>query len=109
MGKRLRTGGAFGVGRCRIRFDFIFDGRRYRPSVLIAPTEANLRRARERLGHIKERIAAGTFSFVDEFPNFRDLDCVPSIGHAERAIKSSTHSSFIANPAWPKRTLHRLR
>jgi len=49
MGKRLRTGGTIGVGRCRIRFDFIFDGRRYRPSVLIAPTEANLRRARERL------------------------------------------------------------
>jgi integrase len=80
MGKRLRTDGAIGVGRNRIRFDFNFEGRRYRPSVLMVPTEANLRRARERHRNIKERIAAGTFSFAEEFPDFRDLDFVPSIG-----------------------------
>ena len=80
MGKRIRTGGAICVGRNRIRFDFNFEGRRYRPSVLVAPTEANLRRARERISHIKERIAAGTFSFAEEFPNFRDLDSVPGTG-----------------------------
>jgi Arm DNA-binding domain len=37
------------------------------------PTEANLRRAREQLKAIKERIRPGTFSFIEEFPDFRDL------------------------------------
>jgi len=35
----------------------MFEGRRYRPSVLQAPTEINLRRAREQLAGIKARIA----------------------------------------------------
>jgi integrase len=47
---------------------------RYRPSLLRAPSEANLRCARTQLAAIKERIAAGTFSFADEFPDFRDLN-----------------------------------
>ncbi|MGH7715655.1 MAG: Arm DNA-binding domain-containing protein, partial [Vulcanimicrobiaceae bacterium] len=65
------------AGQARIRFDFKFEGRRYRPSLLRIPTETNLRRAREQLAGIKERIAAGMFAFADEFPDFRDLDNVP--------------------------------
>jgi integrase len=80
MGKKSRTGGATAAGRYRIRFDFMFEGRRIRPSVLRAPTDINMRRAREQLIGIKERIAAGTFSFADEFPNFRDLKSVPDFG-----------------------------
>jgi integrase len=78
MGRRSQTGGVTAVGARRIRFDFMFEGQRYRPSVLRSPTERNLRRAREQLVGIKQRIAAGTFSFADEFPNFRDLKSVPS-------------------------------
>lgn len=80
MGKRSQTGGITAVGTRRIRFDFIFEGQRYRPSVLRAPPDLNLRRAREQLAAIKERIATGTFSFTDEFPNFRDLKSVPNSG-----------------------------
>ena len=53
---------------------------RYRPSQLQAPTEANLRRARKQLAGIKERIGAGTFSFAEEFPEFRNLKNVPCGG-----------------------------
>jgi hypothetical protein len=68
------------IGRYRTRFDFTFDGRRYLPSALRTPTETNLRPAREQLAGIKERIAAGSFSFADEFPDFRDLGPVPDDG-----------------------------
>src|SRR6266478_143278 len=80
MGKKSATGGVIAAGRHRIRFDFSFEGRRFRPSMLQTPTETNLRRARQRLAIIKERIAAGTFSFADEFPDFRDLKGVPGAG-----------------------------
>ena len=56
--------------RGRIRFDFILDGIRYRPSIKRPPSEANLRRARERLELIKHQIPLGTFSFADEFPDY---------------------------------------
>jgi len=80
MGRKALTGGVTASGRRRIRFDFMFEGRRYRPSLLRAPTETNLRRAREQRAGIKERVAAGTLSFADEFPDFRDLNGVPGAG-----------------------------
>jgi len=80
MGKRSQTGGITAVGTRRIRFDFFFEGQRHRPSILRAPTDLNLRRAREQLAGIKERIAIGTFAFADEFPNFRDLKTVADSG-----------------------------
>jgi integrase len=61
-----------------IQYDFIFEGVRYRPSLRRIPTEVNLRRAREHLAAIKERIAAGTFQFVEEFPDYRRIDAVMS-------------------------------
>jgi integrase len=73
MGRFSFTGGASGRGRTRIQYDFMLNGVRYRPSLNEIPTEANLRRAREKLKGIKERIRLGTFSFIEEFPDFRDL------------------------------------
>ena len=80
VGRSPATCGIAPIGHRRIRFDFMFEGRRYRPSVVQTPTDINLRRARERLAGIKARIAAGTFSFADEFPAFRDLKRVPDAG-----------------------------
>lgn len=80
MSRRTLAGGVGAVGSRRIRFDFVFEGRRYRPSVVRAPTETNLRRARDQLASIKARIAADTFSFADEFPAFRGLERVPDAG-----------------------------
>jgi integrase len=62
------------------QFDFKFEGVRYRPTLLRTPTETSLRRARAHLAGIKERIAVGTFSFAEEFPEFRHLDDVPNEG-----------------------------
>jgi integrase len=73
MGRKSMTGGVTIKDRNRIQFDFKFDGARYRPTLLKTPTEANLRRAREHLVAIKQRIAAGAFCFADEFPDYRHL------------------------------------
>jgi integrase len=80
MGRKSKTGGVTVAGRERIQFDFTFGGVRYRPTLLRTPTETNLRRACEHLVGIKERIAAGTFSFAEEFPDFLHLDKVPDEG-----------------------------
>jgi Arm DNA-binding domain len=91
MGKRSQTGGITAVGTRRIRFDFFFEGQRYRPSILHAPTDLNLRRAREQLAGIKERM----FAFADEFPNFRDLKSVPDSG--SRRTCSHVFDAFLAH------------
>jgi integrase len=67
------TGGAISKGSQRIQYDFRLNGVRYRPTLKAIATEANLRRAREHLKAIKEHIRLGTFSFIEEFPDFRDL------------------------------------
>lgn len=66
--RRSRNGGITPRGCRAIQYDFMFEGVRYRPSPRRTPTEANLRRAREHLAAIKERIAAGSFQFAEEFP-----------------------------------------
>ncbi len=73
MGRDTTTGGVTALGQDRIQFDFQFEGRRYRPTLLMMPSAVNLRRARESLQRIRARIAAGTFSFADEFPDYRHL------------------------------------
>jgi integrase len=80
MGRKSKTGGVTGTGRDRIQFDFMLAGVRYRPSLLRTPTETNLRRAREHVVGIKERIARGTFLFAEEFPDFLHLNKVPDEG-----------------------------
>jgi len=59
MGRKSLSGGVVAVGTSRIRFDFVLEGARYRPSLPIVPTEMNLRRARVRLNEMKQRIAQG--------------------------------------------------
>jgi integrase len=76
--RRACNGGITPKGSRSIQYDFMFRGVRYRPSLRQASTEANLRRAREHLGVIKERIAAGTFQFAEEFPAYRNIDDVRS-------------------------------
>lgn len=51
----------------------MLDGARYRPTIKRPPSEANLRRARERLEVIKRQIEFGTFCFAEEFPYYRYL------------------------------------
>jgi integrase len=80
MGRRSTTGGVCAVGHGRIQFTFKFEGMRYRPTLPKTPTEANLRRAREQLAGINTRIAAGTFSFAEEFPDYVHLGKVPRSG-----------------------------
>ena len=72
MGRKSNSGGVAAY-RDRIQYNFMLDGVRYRPSLDRKPTEANLRRAREHLQQIKERIRAGTFCFAEEFPDYRGL------------------------------------
>jgi integrase len=73
MGSNWFTDGVSAAPRKRIQFDFVFDGVRYRPTIQRPPSESNLRRARERLEAIKQQIEVGTFSFVEEFPDYRFL------------------------------------
>ena len=73
MGSKWFTGGVAAAPHGRIQFDFVFEGVRFRPSVRRPPSEANLRRARERLEEIQRQIDAGTFSFAEEFPDYRFL------------------------------------
>ncbi len=69
MGRKSASGGVQAKGRDRIEFTFKYEGKRYRPTIRRTPTTANLRRARIQLEAIKLRIEAGTFSFVEEFPD----------------------------------------
>ena len=80
MGRRSLSGGVRRAGHSRIQFAFIFEGTRYRPTLPRTPTEANLRRAREHLVGIKARIAAGRFSFAEEFPDYVHIGRVPRAG-----------------------------
>jgi len=70
------TGGVVGKGDQRIQYEFCLNGVRYRPSIKAIPTEAKLRRAREHLKGIQQRIRLGTFSFIEDFSDFRDLNKV---------------------------------
>ncbi len=80
MGRRSLSGGVRPAGPDRIQFTFMFAGVRYRPTLPWTPTETTLRRARQHLVGINARIAAGTFSFAEEFPDYRHLKEVPRAG-----------------------------
>lgn len=80
MGSTSMSGGVQFAGPKRIQFTFHLLGVRYRPTLPWIPTEANLRRARQYLVGLKTRIAAGTFSFAEEFPEYRHMNRVPLAG-----------------------------
>ena len=65
-------------GPNRIQFTIWYNNKRYRISVTRPSTEANLRRARKQLEDIEARIADGTFSFAEEFPDSRNLHNLPT-------------------------------
>ena len=72
MGKKANLSGVEPKGPDRIQFDFRIAGVRYRPTIYRTPSEANLRRAYQQLREIKARIKSGTFSFGEEFPDYRN-------------------------------------
>jgi hypothetical protein len=134
VGRRSLSSGVRAIGHRTIQFDFKFEGVRYRPTLLRVPSESNLRRAREQLRAIKISIAERTFSFIDEFPDFRDLQKVPSVigshscarlfddflahcesRHAKNDLASVTLASYrrVLNGVWrPKigaELVHRIR
>ena len=49
MGRKAERSGVSPLGKDRIRFNFEFEGKRYRPSIERAPTEGNLNRALKQL------------------------------------------------------------
>jgi len=71
MGGRTLNRGVRAKGSDRIEFEFVYQGKRYRPSLIRVPSETNLRRAAEQLRNIKVRIKFGTFNFKEEFPDYR--------------------------------------
>lgn len=79
-------GGVYAKGADRIEFAFFYKGKRYRPTVARAPSAANLRRAQLQLRDIKARIRSGTFSFAEEFPDYRFIDTLEEVQH-EKARK----------------------
>jgi integrase len=95
MGNKWFTGGVVAAPRGRIQFDFIFNGVRYRPSIKRPPSEANLRRARERLEAIKQQIRLGTFSFEEEFPDYRFLPRVS--GTSNTRLCNEVFDAYLAH------------
>lgn len=57
----------------------MFAGKRVRPTIAEEPTQANLRHARIRMIRIREKIANGTFSFADEFPDYRFIEKLEAV------------------------------
>lgn len=78
MPRKSTTGGITPKGN-RIELCFVYQGKRYRPTIPLRPTPANLRRARQINDDIKARIERGTFDFSEEFPTYKRLSKVPSL------------------------------
>lgn len=78
MGRKSTTGGVRTKGD-RIQLDFTIGEVRYRPTLDRKPSETNLRNARRLLERIKVQIAAGTFNFAEEFPDYRFINQVEPI------------------------------
>src|SRR4051812_30345158 len=76
VGRRPMSG-VRAKGPKRIQFTLWYEGKRYRPTVARASTEANLRRARKQLEEIEQRIRDGTFVFAEEFPDYRYMEELP--------------------------------
>lgn len=100
MGRRSVDGGVRPKGPDRIEFEFWYHGKRYRPTLLRKPTEANLRRARVQLAQIERAIEKGTFDFAEEFPNYRLKSRMPSkIGVPSEQPPSESPAPLLAASA----------
>jgi hypothetical protein len=103
IGRKSATPGVRAEGADRIEFDFEFAGKRYRPTLERRPTEANFRRAVKQLEAIRRQIKNGTFSFVEEFPDFRGIEnAEPDASSRDRTCKCLTTLSATASPEWRK-------
>ena len=78
MGRKSITGGVASAGPHRIQFDFVIDGKRFRPTLRWIPNQANLEQARKLLMRIKAQIDAGTFCFSEVFPDYKGLRKIPN-------------------------------
>src|SRR3954462_5688723 len=105
MGRRSRSAGVRANGGAdRIEFVFVYQGKRYRPSVWRPPTEANLRRAPIQLTDIRQRTRYGSFNFLDEFPEYcyaAELDptAATTSQHAPTAVAPSPNPGPPEPPA----------
>lgn len=95
LGSKWFTGGVSSAPRSRIQFDFKLEGIRYRPTLRRPPSEANLRLAREHLRSIKQQIVVGTFSFPNEFPDYRYLRRV--VGSASVRFCDEVFDEFLTH------------
>lgn len=73
MGRKSTTGGVTPLGTSRIQLYFRFQGQKCRPTLLRAPTPANLRYAVKLVADIGERIRQGRFDLAKEFPDYKGL------------------------------------
>lgn len=71
------------------------DGVRYRPTIKRPPSEANLGRARERFEVIERQIEVGTFSFAEEFPDYRFLGRLGGVAHVR--LCSEVFEAYLAH------------
>lgn len=94
MSRRSTTGGVIPKGD-RIQLDFSFRGKRYRPTIDLPPTQANLKHARRQLWAIKGSIRNGTFSFSAEFPEYRFIEGIA--GTAPRPTFDQVADQFLAS------------
>lgn len=94
MGRKSKTGGVTAKGD-RIQFDFAYRGARRRPTIEQQPTQTNLRAAAKRMQAILQGIRDGTFSFADEFPEYRFLDDVAEAS-AQRTV-DQVCEAFVAS------------
>lgn len=63
----------------RIELTFFYEGKRYRPTLDLRPTAANLRIAARRLHEVQVRIRDGRFSFREEFPDYKRIKKVAPV------------------------------
>jgi len=94
VGRKSQTGGVAARGD-RIEFDFAYQGKRRRPTIEQTPNASNLRQARRRLVAIKRAIEDGTFSFAEEFPDYRFIEAIENAG-AGRTV-SQVCAAYIAS------------
>jgi integrase len=92
MGRKSTTGGVEAKGN-RIQLTFVIAGKRYRPTLDLEPSQANLNRARRRLLELNKQIDRGTFKFAEEFPTYRFINDIEA--PAQRPTFNKTADLFL--------------
>lgn len=96
MGRKSSTGGVSeNRGRCQIVF--YYQGRRYRPTLELRYTPANIKAAARIKTEIDRRISLGIFDFAAEFPAFQNLANVPGITAKRRPTFDDVADDYLAS------------